>query len=50
MSVKEQFMNQLWATTKDYEEALPYLDNPDFSVHNTYHANGLFDTYYIGLR
>ena len=50
MSVKEQFQNQLWATTMDYDEVLPYLDNPDYLVMNTYHTNGLFDTYYIGLR
>ena len=50
MSVKEQFHNQLWATSKDYDEVLPYLNNPEYDVYNTYHANGLFDTYYIGLR
>ena len=49
MSVKEQFHNQLWAVTRSYEEALPYLDNPDYNVQNTYHANGLFDAYYIHL-
>ena len=50
MSVKEQFKNQTWATSSNYEEVLPYLDNPDYLVANTYHGNGLFDTYYIGLR
>lgn len=50
MSIEEQFHNQTWATSSDYEEVLPYLDNPQYMVMNTYHANGLFDMYYIGLR
>lgn len=50
MSVKEQFNNQLWAVTSDYNEALPYLDNPNYVVLNTYHTNGLFDQYYIHVR
>ena len=50
MSIKEQFQNQLWATSSDYEEVLPYLDNPEYNVANMYHNNGLFDKYYIGLR
>lgn len=50
MSVKEQFHNQLWATSNDYNEVLPYLNNPDYHVANTYHENGLFDKYYIGLK
>lgn len=50
MSIKEQFQNQLWAVSSDYSEVLPYLDNPNYMVTNTYHANGLFDQYYIGLR
>lgn len=50
MSIKEQFHNQTWATSSSYEEVLPYLNNPAYMVVNTYHANGLFDTYYIGLR
>ena len=50
MSIKEQFHDRTWATSSDYEEVLPYLNNPDYMVMNTYHANGLFDTYYIGLR
>lgn len=50
MSVKEQFHDQLWATTSDYNEVLPYLDDERYMVRNTYHSNGLFDTYYIGLR
>lgn len=50
MSVREQFHNQLWATTSDYNEVLPYLDNPNYSVTNTYHANGLFDSYYIHCK
>lgn len=50
MSVKEQFRNQLWATSNDYSEVLPYLDDDNYLVENTYHANGLFDCYYIGLR
>lgn len=48
--IKEQFQNQLWATSQSYEEVLPYLDNPNYSVFNTFHSNGLFDKYYIGLR
>lgn len=43
-------MNQVWATSSDYEEVLPYLDDDRYLVTNTYHANGLFDTYYIGLK
>ena len=50
MSVKEQLENQVWATSRDYDEVLPYLANSDYMVHNTYHANGLFDHYFIGLR
>jgi hypothetical protein len=50
MSIKEQFQNQLWATSSDYEEVLPYLNDPNYDVVNTYHVNGLFDCYYIGLR
>ena len=50
MSVKEQLHDQLWATTSSYDEALPYLDNPDYNVMNTYHSNGLFDAYYIHVR
>ena len=49
MSVKEQFHRQLWATTTNYDEALPYLNNPMYEVHNTYHDNGLFDQYYINV-
>ena len=49
MSVREQFHNNLWATTTDYNEVLPYLNNPNYEVHNTYHANGLFDQYYINV-
>ena len=50
MSVKEQFQNQLWATSSSYEEVLPYLNDERYLVTNTYHSNGLFDTYYIGLK
>ena len=50
MSIKEQFHNQLWAVTTDYNEVLPYLDNPNYDVSNTYRANGLFDSYYIHLK
>lgn len=50
MSVAEQFKNQTWATSSDYNEVLPYLNDPNYLVANTYHYNGLFDTYYIGLR
>lgn len=50
MSIKEQFENQLWAVSNDYNEVLPYLDNPDYDVTNMYHGNGLFDAYYIGLK
>jgi hypothetical protein len=47
MSVKEQFNNQLWAVTSDYNEVKPYLNNPNYTVQNTYHSNGLFDKYCI---
>ena len=50
MSVKEQFQNQTWATTSDYNEVLPYLNNESYLVVNTFHKNGLFDVYYIGLK
>jgi hypothetical protein len=50
MSVKEQFFNQLWATTTNYNEVLPYINDERYTVANTYHANGLFDSYYIGLN
>ena len=50
MTIREQLQNQTWATSSDYEEVLPYFGNPDYMVTNTYHVNGLFDTYYIGLR
>lgn len=50
MSIKEQFMNQLWATSSSYEEILPYLSDERYNVTNTYHANGLFDQYYIHLK
>lgn len=49
MSVKEQLKTQLWAVTKDYSEVLPYLKDPAYEVSNTYHFNGLFDSYYITL-
>ena len=50
MSVKQQLENQVWATSRDYDEVLPYLADDDYMVHNTYHSNGLFDNYFIGLR
>lgn len=50
MTIKEQFHNQLWATSNNYEEVLPYLGNPLYDVMNTYHSNGLFDKYYVGLK
>jgi hypothetical protein len=50
MSVKEQFQYNLWAVTSDYNEVLPYLNNDNYNVMNTYHANGLFDSYYIHLK
>jgi len=50
MTIKEQLHNQLWATSSDYEEALPYLNDPNYNVCNTYHSNGLFDCYYIHVR
>lgn len=50
MSIKEQFQNQFWAVSSSYEEVLPYINNPNYDVSNTYHANGLFDKYYIGLK
>ena len=50
MSVQEQFHNQLWATSSSYEEVLPYLNDENYFVENTFHANGLFDKYYVGLK
>lgn len=50
MSVKEQFFNMTYAVTSDYNEVLPYLNDERYLVANTYHANGLFDKYYIGLK
>ena len=50
MSVKEQFQNQTWATSSDYEEVLPFVGDERYMVANSYHANGLFDCYYIGLK
>ena len=47
MSVREQLKNQLWAITHDYNEVLPYLNNPTYHVSTTYRSNGLFDAYYI---
>lgn len=49
-TLEEQFQNQTWGVTSDYSEVLPYLNNPSFLVANTYHANGLFDAYYVGLK
>jgi hypothetical protein len=50
MSIREQFHNQLWAISRDYDEVLPYLNDERYDVCNTYHANGLFDYYWIGLK
>lgn len=50
MSIEEQFKDKLWATSTDYNEVLPYLGDPKYLVVNTYHSNGLFDTYYVGLK
>lgn len=50
MSIKEQLHNKTWATSSDYGEVLPYLNHPDYMVYNTYHSNGLFDVYYVGLK
>ena len=50
MNVKEQLHDQTWATSRDYDEVLPYLDNDLYMVHNTFHSNGLFDHYFIGLK
>ena len=50
MNIKEQFHNQLWATSTDYAEVLPYLNDPKYDVYNTFHSNGLFDKYYVGLK
>lgn len=50
MSVKEQFKNQTWATSSSYEEVLPFVGDERYSVCNTYHSNGLFDTYYIHIK
>lgn len=49
-SIKEQFQNQTWAISSNYEEVLPYLDNPSYNVYNTYRKNGLFDVYYVALK
>ena len=50
MSIKEQLHDRLWAVSSNYDEVLPYLDNPNYNVSNTYHRNGLFDAFYIHLR
>lgn len=50
MSVKDQFKYNLWATSSSYEEVLPYVDDDRYLVTNTYHSNGLFDKYYVGLK
>ena len=50
MTIKEQLHNQTWAVSSDYSEVLPYVGDPNFMVTNTYHGNGLFDTYYVGLK
>ena len=49
MSIKQQFQNQTWATSSNYEEVLPYLSDPYVNVENTYHSNGLFDKYYLSI-
>ena len=43
-------MNMTYAVTSNYEEVLPYVDDERYLVANTYHLNGLFDKYYIGLK
>lgn len=50
MSVKEQLEKRLWASTTDYKEVEPYLDNPSYEVANTYKYNGLFDQYVIEIK
>ena len=50
MTIREQLHNQTWATSSDYEEVLPYLMDERYLVTNTFHTNGLFDMYYIGLK
>ena len=50
MSVKEQFQSQTWATSSNYEEVRPYLGDERYLVANTFHSDGLFDMYYIGLK
>ena len=50
MTIKEQFREQLWATSLEYDEVLPYLSDERYFVMNTFHSNGLFDMYYVGLK
>ena len=50
MSIKEQLHNQTWATSSSYEEVKPFLNDDRYMVANTYHSDGLFDMYYIGLK
>ena len=50
MSVQEQFNNQTWAMTSDYSEVLPFINDERYLVTNTFHSNGLFYKYYIGLK
>ena len=50
MSIKEQLHEQTWATSSDYEEVKPFLNDPNYMVCNTFHSDGLFDMYYVGLK
>ena len=50
MTIKEQLHNQTWATSSNYEEVKPYLGDDRYFVANTFHSDGLFDMYYIGLK
>ena len=50
MTIKEQLHNQTWAVSSDYSEVLPYVGYTNFMLTKTYHGNGLFDSYYVGLK
>lgn len=50
MSIKEQLHDQTWATSSSYEEVLPFLNDPNYMVTNTFHSDGLFDSYYVALK
>ena len=50
MSVQEQLHDQTWAMTSDYSEIKPFIGDERYLVTNTFHSNGLFDKYYVGLK